>query len=267
MMYYCFFVFFLLFNNFCMAFDLSKEDSKKIGMQIWMNECSGKKEGLTSWNIGEEFASMGIGHFIWYPQNNPRQFEEQFPKLLTFLEEQNIVLPKWLNVHKFCPWNSREEFQKELYSKKLEELRSLLLKTIDIQVQFIVSNLEKSLNKMIDSTSESKKKHLRFQINRLMSSPNGIYALIDYRNFKGDGSCLDENYCGARWGLLQVLEKMPHPSNEDDAIKEFITAAKGLLLQRVKNAPQEREEERWLKGWFNRLETYNKKLLKICNIL
>lgn len=260
MIHYCFIVFFLLLNNLCSAFNLSSEDSKKIGMQIWMNECSGKKEGLTSWNIGEEFASMGIGHFIWCPKNINCPFEEQFPKLLSFFEQNNIKLPKWLNDNKFCPWNSRDEFQKELYSEKLEELRSLLLKTIDIQVLFIIHNLEKSLNKMLDSISESKKNHIRYQINRLISSPNGLYALIDYRNFKGDGSCPDENYGGVRWGLLQVLEQMPQQPKENNVIKEFINSAKTLLLLRVKNAPQERGEERWLKGWFNRLETYNSTL-------
>ena len=222
-----------------------------------MNECGGKKEGLTSWNIGEDFASMGIGHFIWCPKKNKCPFEEQFPKLLIFFEENNITLPKWLNDDRSCPWNSRDEFQKNLYSDKLEDLRSLLLKTIDIQVLFITNNLKQSLNRMMDSICESKKKHIRYQIDRLISFPNGLYALIDYRNFKGDGSCPDENYRGVKWGLLQVLEQMPYPDKQHNVIKEFINSAKTLLIQRVKNAPKERNEERWLKGWFNRLETYN----------
>ncbi|PWU11360.1 MAG: hypothetical protein C5B47_00975, partial [Verrucomicrobia bacterium] len=36
-----------------------------IGAQVWKNECAGTTSGLTSWNRGEDFASLGIGHFIW----------------------------------------------------------------------------------------------------------------------------------------------------------------------------------------------------------
>ena len=40
---------------------------ERIGKRIWSNECNGTVDGLTSWNTGENFASLGIGHFIWYP--------------------------------------------------------------------------------------------------------------------------------------------------------------------------------------------------------
>jgi len=46
---------------------VNRADSLAIGRKIWQNECAGTVEGLTSWNKGEDFASLGIGHFIWYP--------------------------------------------------------------------------------------------------------------------------------------------------------------------------------------------------------
>ncbi|MEA3211856.1 MAG: hypothetical protein QOE70_4913 [Chthoniobacter sp.] len=38
---------------------------EEIGRRVWQNECGGTREGLTSWNADESFASLGIGHFIW----------------------------------------------------------------------------------------------------------------------------------------------------------------------------------------------------------
>jgi hypothetical protein len=35
--------------------------------------------GLTSWNVGENFASLGIGHFIVASGDAPGPFEESFP--------------------------------------------------------------------------------------------------------------------------------------------------------------------------------------------
>ena len=34
----------------------------------------GTISGLTSWNVGENFASLGIGHFIWYRKRPARPF-------------------------------------------------------------------------------------------------------------------------------------------------------------------------------------------------
>ena len=48
------------------AIHLSRTDAAAIGSKIWQNECGGTVSGLTSWNAGEDFPSLGIGHFIWY---------------------------------------------------------------------------------------------------------------------------------------------------------------------------------------------------------
>ena len=63
-----------------------------IGKLIWLNECNGSKEGLVSWNKGEKFASLGIGHFTWYPQHSSCFSKETFPSLLLFLKKQGISL-------------------------------------------------------------------------------------------------------------------------------------------------------------------------------
>ena len=56
----------------------------RIGRKIWQNECGGTVAGLTSWNAGENFASLGIGHFIWYPAGARGPFEESFPVFVRY---------------------------------------------------------------------------------------------------------------------------------------------------------------------------------------
>ena len=70
---------------------LSHGDTLTIGRKIWQNECNGTIAGLTSWNEGENFASLGIGHFIWYPKNQRGPFEESFPKLVSFIAGEPSV--------------------------------------------------------------------------------------------------------------------------------------------------------------------------------
>ncbi len=89
------------------------------------------------------------------------------------------------------------------------------------------------------------------QFYRIANSPNGLYALIDYVNFKGEGTSPKERYNNLGWGLLQVLETMP---GTGDAMSEFVQAADFVLTRRVQNAS--RDESRWLPGWRNRLKTY-----------
>src|SRR5213082_4024116 len=95
------------------ATSLSHVDVLKIGKKIWQNECKGTISGLTSWNAGEDFASLGIGHFIWYPKGKRGPFDESFPKLVRFVSAHGAKLPPFLLVghDTFCPWNSRVEFQ------------------------------------------------------------------------------------------------------------------------------------------------------------
>ena len=58
---------------------VAQSDAEVIGKKIWLNESAGKVEGLTAWNQGENHASLGIGHFIWYPKNHEGPFQESFP--------------------------------------------------------------------------------------------------------------------------------------------------------------------------------------------
>lgn len=244
----------LIGNTF--AVSISPQVAEQIGVKIWKNECKGTLEGLTHWGENENFPSLGIGHFIWYPAGKQDRFVEGFPPLLAFLKTQKINIPAWLQTADACPWNSRDEFYAEINSSKMKELRQFLYGTRHLQAIFIANRLEKALPQMIEKLSLAEKGKVTATFNKLANDPQGLYALIDYVNFKGEGTSPTETYKGQGWGLLQVLQEIPASSN--NVIVDFVESAKKVLAQRVKNSPPERNEEKWLKGWLNRLETYRK---------
>lgn len=236
---------------------ISDADALRIGKKIWQNESNGTVAGLTAWNAGENFASLGIGHFIWYPQGVHGPFDESFPKLLAFARERGIAIPAWLNQSSACPWNSRAEFSGAQNSERMRELRQFLSRTIDLQAQFMVARLQQSLAKMLDEAAPVNRANVERQFARVASTPHGCYALVDYVNFKGEGVLHTERYRGEGWGLLQVLEQMHGSENGPSAAREFSSSAAAMLRRRVQNSPPERHEARWLPGWLNRVHSYS----------
>jgi hypothetical protein len=236
--------------------NISRSEALRIGKKIWQNECNGTISGLTSWNEGENFASLGIGHFIWYPQGERGPFDESFPKFLVFARQNGAELPEWLKQDRACPWNSRSEFAHAQNSQQMNELRKFLTRTIDVQAQFMVARLQESLPKMLAEAGAEERANVQRQFDRVASTGQGCYALVDYRNFKGEGILSTERYRGQGWGLLQVLEGMHGTENGPAAVREFSHSAAATLSRRVQNSPPERKESRWLPGWVNRVRSY-----------
>jgi len=214
-------------------------DIDKIAKKIYQNECGCDRDKLVWWNRGENFPSLGIGHFIWYPKGVHERFEESFPKFISYLHKNSISTPSWLNSH--APWRSKEEMLKDPRTKWLKKF---LYDHIDLQARFMVDRLKNSLLYL---------NGVKRSLKRLLKTSNGRYILVDYLNFKGLGDKPKERYKGQGWGLIQVLECMP---NRSDPKAEFRECAKRILRQRVKNSPKNRGEKRWLKGWINRIESY-----------
>jgi hypothetical protein len=212
---------------------LSDRELASIGQRVWQNECGGTREGLTSWNSGENFASLGIGHVIWYPNG--------------------VKIPAWLKPGMPCPWRTRAEFQAAAKGRQMAELRDMLASTVVLQSRFLAQRMENALPKLLAATSPLRRAHVKKQFERLAASGKGTFALIDYVNFKGEGTNPAERYNGRGWGLLQVIEAM---EDESPAVEFFASAAARVLTQRVKNAPPERDEARWLPGWVRRVEAY-----------
>jgi hypothetical protein len=231
---------------------LPSSDLEAIGRRVWQNEAAGKVEGLVDWNSGEAFASLGIGHFIWYPPGPKGPFEESFPGLVRFLTAKGAPPPDWLKPEMACPWPDRSAFLKDFQSPKVKALRQWLASTVPLQSQFLAERLEHALPKMLESLPKERREAVKRSFESLAATPQGRFALIDYVNFKGEGTKATERYAGQGWGLLQVLEGMPPGGHAAD----FSKSATETLRRRVRNAPPERNEERWLPGWLNRVQAY-----------
>ncbi len=223
----------------------------ELGQRIWMNECGGKVEGLVSWNDGEAFPSLGIGHFIWFPSRVKTPFRESFPTFVRYARAQGVRVPAFFDGP--APWRSKAAFLADR-SGRAQAMRQWLAQNVEIQAHFIIARSHSSLGTMMRASRQPAAVQARYQA--LAATPQGMYCLVDYVNFKGEGSKGSENYNGHGWGLRQVLEEMRGYPQGRAACAEFSRAAASVLRRRVANAPNPRKEQRWLPGWLNRCATY-----------
>ena len=240
------------------AVRLTPAQAHEIGLKLWRNEAGGKVEFLTDWNKGEDFGSFGIGHFIWYPAGRRGPFTESFPPVLDALAAAGESLPAWLQGRPPCPWPDRDAFYADFSGPRLTELRALLARTVDVQALFAARRLEAALPAVLAAADPSERAALRERFARVAAAPNGVYALVDYVNFKGEGVSPTERYGGLGWGLLQALELMDDAAPGQPSVESFARGADAALTRRVANAPEERRrrERDWLPGWRARLKTY-----------
>jgi hypothetical protein len=224
---------------------LTAAQMDRVGQRIWQNECAGSVAGLTSWNGGEDFASLGIGHFIWYPAGRRGPFEESFPGLGRHLEARGVLMPAWTKGA--CVWDSKAAFDADKNGPRQAELRNILAANVGLQTEYIMLRLQRAAGSMSGAAKTS--------FTALSTTPEGMFCLIDYVNFKGEGTNPKERYRGQGWGLMQVLEDM-----RGGTPAAFAEASKRVLSRRVANSPPERGEQRWLAGWHNRCEAYKRPL-------
>jgi len=255
--------FLLITVLFSSTIHLSKGQANYIAKKVWQNEGAGLDKYLVHWNSGEDFASVGIGHFIWFSKGHTERFREVFPMVVAYMEKRDVKMPVWLNSKTALPWNSKSEFYaaKNAKTKQYMELFYFLKRTMSYQAEFMAQRLSEALPQMLETIDDPKKQQMikkRFyevMHNRDGSiNERGLYVLLDYTNFKGEGTLKSERYKGQGWGLLQVLEHMnPKILNRQ---KAFALSAKEMLSRRIKNSPKSRGEERWRRGWNVRLNTY-----------
>lgn len=236
---------------------LSDFQMEWVGEQIFLNECAGRYACLVHWNQGEAFPSLGIGHFIWYPEGVSERFVESFPALIRFMKSRSVTMPDWLAVEPVpdAPWSDRTAFLEAAGSERVAGLRTLLDRTKAVQVAFIFQRAEQSLSRVLEAVPEDRRNAVAHHITALTGTPGGVYALMDYVNFKGEGLSPQEAYGGQGWGLRQVLLDM-EPGEASTALDRFRKAAARVLTRRAENAGKPIERERWLAGWLKRLQTY-----------
>lgn len=242
--------------------ELSQEVLSEIGHQIFLNETGGNEDFLIAWNSGESFASLGIGHFIWFPKDLQSPFTETFPDLVDYMRENDVTLPSWLMFQKDNPWNTLQEFEQaqkhtqgdnQQADKRMRELKDLLLNTFDIQLAFILKRMQASLPLMLAHSSSEERVTIEKHFSHLRNNKTGVYSLVDYVNFKGEGTSEKERYQGQGWGLKQVLLNIDASKDIHDA---FADACYFVLKRRVENSTQAEVEKRWLPGWKKRCDSY-----------
>jgi hypothetical protein len=235
---------------------VSSAEAVALGARIRQNETGGRAEHLLWWNEGEQFASLGIGHFIWYPEGRPGPFRETFPALVSWLRGQGASLPPWLDREPVpaCPWPDRAAFEAARSGDpRFASLRRLLESTVPLQARFLVRRLEAARPRLLEAAPPHRRQELAGRLEALLATPAGRYALVDYVNFKGEGLDRSERYLGEGWGLLQVLLRM---DDRLPPVEAFAASAARVLRQRVANAPAARGEARWLPGWLARVGGY-----------
>ena len=239
---------------------LSAGQKAAIGRKIWQNESGGTIKGLTHWNDGEEFPSLGIGHFIWYPKGFNGRWTETFPEFIRFAQGRGVKTIPAVASSPDCPWNSKASFHADFEKPRLKGLRNWLAANVALQTEFIMYKSRAALPKVLGAAPAADRSRIEDNYNKVGSTPNGVYALIDYVNFKGDGTNPTERYKGQGWGLLWVLQEMKNVPTGQAAAKEFGEAAIRRLNLRITNSPQARGESRWRAGWTNRCKGYAKPL-------
>jgi len=229
-----------------------------IGDQIFKNETGGKIDQLVHWNHREDFASMGIGHFTWYPAGRRARYGNTFPGLLDHLQKNGVQLPYWVQRARFegAPWRSREELMRAKNTPEVRQFSQILYNTRHLQAKYIMDRAMRAMPRLVKKTPQHLRRHVANNLNAVANSRGGRYVLIDYVNFKGEGLNRHGGYKGQNWGLLQVLEEMRPANVGPQALNEFANAAMRVLERRVRNSNPRRNERKWLSGWRNRTNTY-----------
>lgn len=223
---------------------------------IYANETGGKQDNLIIRNNKEAVCSLGLGHFIWYPEAvTEKKFKETFPTLLVDLQKTDgvfkgapdVVIPS------ACPWASAEQLQQE---KSTEVYRRIYMGLTSnagkrVQVNYMVARANEAIAETALNDDVAAKK-----INELLSTEWGTYDIVDYVNFKGNNAP-GESYGDFTWGFKTAIRVM----SEDATLKpevRFQIAVETLLEMRVEEAKKlGKDESSFLAGWLKRVNTYS----------
>lgn len=263
----------LIKNSIQAPFGLSYDDLLSLGFRMWKNYAGGTLEGLTKWdesNADHQFMYLGIASNIWLPEGSSSIFQADWPVVAQRLKDLGCKIKPWMLED--CPWSSKEEFDADFDSKKMTWLRTHLSKKklVWAQAFYIAERLQRSMDpnspdSLLNGLTADQSALVQKNFNLVVhcTNPSGIYALIDYVNFKGEGR-LDgaEKFNGQSWGLLQVLLNMQTPEEgADDAtiINAFFESAKVTLNNRIINQkiqdPNSNEQQYW-NMWVAHLSDY-----------
>jgi len=225
--------------------------AEMIALKISDNENTRERLRLIRWREEDEFSSLGIVSFFWYPHGE-KSAELSFNGLLGYIA-QSRHLPGWLNDANTPPWNSREEFLSARHDVFKAKLRDFLQQARSEQVQYLIMYLEANLPRMLKEVKNPfAKMHVYENFYHVAVQENGVYALIDYSMFMGSGVSPEDRYNNLGWGLVHVLENMK--GDAENLMEAFVSSADILLMRRIESLPK--DERRHLVDWRRRINTY-----------
>lgn len=231
--------------------NISESEANIIAFEIAKNEGVSSRVKQISWRNDDKYASLGIAHFFWYPMNE-NNTQISFNDLLNYIS-QSQALPNWLLNVKYPPWSSREDYLSSNHDLFKSQLSYFLQENMSKQTEYLIFKLETRLPEMLNEIkSPFAKMHMYENFYHIAMQKNGVYALLDYSVFQGDGTLATERNNNQGWGLLQVLDNMK--GNSENLLQEFISSADLLLTRRIANGPG--DEARQLHKWRRRLNTY-----------
>ncbi len=226
--------------------------------KIYKNEAKSSPDYLVFWSEREDFPSLGIAHWIWFPQfpanfnksSLPTQ-EDTFPGLLRFLASRapklGVEIPEFLRsqdgqVVSINPFKNRIDFMNRTAER--DSLKKFLMLTMDLQTQYLIKTVSDKVERAIKSRVSDESEFRAILLN-ISGSAAGIYPIFDYVNFKGDGT-------DTTWGLLQVLDRLK--GKISPTANHFSQACIETLKQRVVDRPKDKA---FLAGWISRCESYH----------
>ena len=219
------------------------KNAAKVAHQIWLNETGGIRDVITAWNASEDFASLGIGHFIWFPEGLDSRFDESFPEMLQYLRSRGAKPPAWLAVDPVpaAPWATKAEFDAAFKSSRMKALRRFLLDTMDLQAEFLVLRLQQALPKLLANADDPA--HIERQFARVVAASPDLYPLIDYVNFKGEGTKASEVFRNPKTGVRQGWGPAAGSGGHDGNVAQTGTGSARILRRGCRRAaPPHRQQ-------------------------
>lgn len=244
-----------------------RSELPKVTANLLNNETSCKPGFMMEWDdkAGENFPSIGLPHVVWFPQNAKKVVDESFPRFWNYITKNyhGITRVPQMNVSGAAPWNSKAQFDSDPVVK---DINRFLLDpdVLKLEGEFAVQRgLDSVYTVMaansLDPQAKMSQKDLCTNFKNLIASPQGLMAVVDYVNWKGEGVHYSEktDRQNVRWGLKQVLEKIgPVAAGDKKAHLKFAEAAEAVLKDR---AADDARITKSMRGLLNRIDsTYRK---------
>ncbi len=232
--------------------NIRTDQVEKIARNLLYNETSCQGGYLTEWDkiSQEEFPSIGLPHTVWFPGKSKQIVDESFPRFWAFIKAKyrgTMRIPdlgpvgtEGLDVR--APWNSIKEFKSD---PRVAELNRFLQdpNVLKLQAEFAVRRGMESIYSILatnamDPNKKMSQEDLCQNFKDLISSDQGLLAMVDYANWKGEGIHWHEmtDNRRVRWGLKQALEKMGKPSSAA-VVERFAAATSAALKERSSDDP------------------------------